>query len=151
VSELILFVFKISRKCEQKDVNETYSKVRIGKHLSDTFPIRGIKQGDALSPMLSYFASEYAFWKFHENQVGLKLNGTHQLLAYADDLNLLGYNTDTINKAVETLIDANNEVYLEVNTEKMKYILLSCHQNAGKSRGIKISYRSFQSVVQFRY
>jgi hypothetical protein len=45
-----------------------------------------------------------------ENQVGLKLNGTHQLLAYADDVNPLGDNIDTIKKNMETLIDASNMV-----------------------------------------
>jgi hypothetical protein len=50
-----------------------------------------------------------------EYQVGLKLNGTHQLLAYADDVNLLGGNIDTIKKNTETLIDASKEVGLEIN------------------------------------
>jgi hypothetical protein len=42
--------------------------------------------------------------------VGLKLNRTHQLLAYADDVNLLGDNIDAINKNTQTLIDASKEV-----------------------------------------
>jgi hypothetical protein len=58
--------------------NETCGKVRIGKHLSDTFPIQnGLKQGDALRPLLFNCALGYAIRKVRENQVGMKLNGTH--------------------------------------------------------------------------
>jgi hypothetical protein len=67
--------------------------------LSDSFPIQnGLKQGDALSPLLFNFALEYAIRKVQENQVGMKLIGTHQLLAYVDGVNLLGDNIDTIKK-----------------------------------------------------
>jgi hypothetical protein len=59
--------------------------------LSDSLPIQnGLKQGDALSPLLLNFALEYVIWKVKENQMELKLNGTHQLLVYTDDVNLLG-------------------------------------------------------------
>jgi hypothetical protein len=73
--------------------------------------------------------------------VGLKLNGTHQLLAYADDVNLLGDKIDTIKKNAEILIVASKEVGLEINLDKTKYtrMLLSRHQNVGQNRDIKIA------------
>jgi hypothetical protein len=73
--------------------------------------------------------------------VGLKLNGTHQLLACADDVNLLGDNINNIKKNTGTSIDASKEVGLEINVEKTKYVLLSCHENADQNRDIKIANR----------
>jgi hypothetical protein len=63
-------------------VNETHSKVRTGKHLSDNFLIQnGLKQGNVLSSLLF----SYAIRKVQESQVRMKVNGTHQLLAYANE------------------------------------------------------------------
>jgi hypothetical protein len=88
--------------------------------------------------------------KVEENQVRTKVKGT-QLLFFADELNLLGYNTDTIKQNTETLIDASKEIGLEVNAEKTKCMLLSRHQNAEQNYDIKVTNICFDNVAQFRY
>jgi hypothetical protein len=82
--------------------------------------------------LLFNFTLDYAIRKVQENQMGLKLNGTHQLLTYADDMNLLGDIINTKNKNTESIIDASKKVGLEVNVEKTKYMLLPHYQNAGQ-------------------
>jgi len=80
-------------------LNGTYSKVRVGKHLSDMFTIKNIlKKRDALWPLIFNFALEYAIKRTDVNQDGLKLNGTHQLLVYADDVNILSGSLHTTKK-----------------------------------------------------
>jgi hypothetical protein len=78
-------------------------------------------------PLLFNFALDRAIKKVQENQVGLKLNGTHQLLVCTDDVNLLRDNINTIKKNAETVINPSREIGLEVNAEKTKYMLLPRH------------------------
>jgi hypothetical protein len=83
--------------------------------------------------------------------VGLKLNGTHLLLVYSVDVNLLGDKINIINKNTETLVGASKEVGLEVNAEKTKYMLMSRHQNSEQNHNIKITNRSSENVAQLKY
>jgi hypothetical protein len=61
------------------------------------------------------------------------VNGTHQLLFYADDINLLGDSTNTMKDNTETLLEASRDVGLEINAEKTKYMIMSHHPNSGIS------------------
>ena len=93
-----------------------------------SFPIRnGLKQGDVLSPLLFNFVLEYAIRRVQVNQDGLKLNGTHQLLVYADDVNtcILGGSVLTVEENAEALVLATKETGLEVNTGKTKCMIMS--------------------------
>jgi hypothetical protein len=76
-----------------------------------------LKQGDALSPLLFNLASDYAIRRVQVNHDGLKLNGTHQLLVYADDVNtcILGGSVHTVKENAVALVVASKETGLEVN------------------------------------
>jgi len=124
----ILIEFGIPRKLERLikiSLTETYSRVRVGNNVSDKFPIRNGLKGDTLSPMLINFALEYAIKRVQVNQDGLKLNGTHQFLAYADDVNIQGGSIYTLKENAETLVAATKEIGLEVSANKTKYMVMS--------------------------
>jgi len=104
------------------------------------FSIRnGLKQGDALLPLLFNFTLEYAIRRVQVNQDGLKLNGTHQLLVYADEVNIFGGSIHTVKENAKALIVASKETGLEVNVDKTKYMVMSRDKNAGQSHSMKIN------------
>jgi hypothetical protein len=96
----------------------------------------GLKQGDALSPLLLNFALEYAIRWDQVNQDYLELNGTHQFLLYADHVNILDGSMHTIKENADALVVASKEIGLEVNVDRTKYMVMSRDQNAGRSHSI---------------
>jgi len=111
-----LIEFGIPKKLERlikMFLTETYSRVRVGKNLSEMLPIwNGLKEGDALSPLLFNFALEYTIKRVQVNQDGLKFNGMHQLLAYADDVYILGGSAHIVKENAEALLVATKEIGL---------------------------------------
>jgi hypothetical protein len=81
----------------------------------------------------------------------LKLNGTHQLLAYADDVNVVGGSAHTVKENAEALVVATKEIGLEVNAAKTTYMIMSRDQNAGRSYSMKNDNSSIEGVEEFRY
>ena len=102
-------------------LNEKYGRVRVG-----TFSIKnGLKQGDALSPLLFNFALEFAIRRVQENQDGFKLNGTHQFLVYTDGVNILDWRVHSKKNYNQALVIAGKKNGLEVNADNTKYMVQS--------------------------
>jgi hypothetical protein len=110
-----------------------------------------LKHGDALSPLLFNFALEYAIRRVQLNLDGMKLNGTLQLLVYADDVNMLGESVNSIKKNTDSFEVATKETGLEVNADKIKYRIMFRDQNAGLSHNITFDNSSSESVEKFKY
>ena len=141
-------LIRLTKMC----LNEIYSRVQVGKHLSDMLPIKnGFKQGDALSSLLFNFALEYVIMRIKVNWDGLKLNGTHQHLFYADDVNISSGSVRTIKKNTEILVVASKETGLDVDADKTKYMAMYRDQNAGQNHNVKNENGFFERSENFRY
>ena len=80
------------------------------------------------------------------NRDGLKLNDTHQLLAYADDVNILGGSIHTLKENAYVLVGATKAIGLEVNADKTKYMVMSRDQNAGQIQSVRIDNNTSENL-----
>jgi len=81
----------------------------------------------------------------------LKLNGIHQLLAYANDVNILGGSIHTLQENAEALVAATRQTGLEISADKTKYMVMSRDQNAGRNHSVRINNSTFERVEEFKY
>jgi hypothetical protein len=88
---------------------------------------------------------------FKENEISLELDGTHQLLVYVDDVNLLGDSVNTIKENLETFLEVSRDIGLEINAEKTKYMIMSRHPTSGQNQNKRIPNESFENVAKFTY
>ena len=149
---LIALVILMKLESLKKMLNEIFRTVQEDKHLSGTFTIKNVlKQGHILSPLLLIFLLEYATKRVQVKQNGWKLNGTNQLLVYADFVNILDGREPTIQKNAISLVAASKEFGREVNANKTRYVVMCRNQSAGRSHGMKIDNSSYRSVYHSKH
>jgi len=116
-------------------------------------PIKNyLKGGDAPSPLCFDFALVFVIRRVRVKQDGLKLNGTHQLLVYADDENIWGGSVPTVKENTESLAVTSKEAGLKVNADRtnymVKYLVTRMQQ---QNHNIKIGNKSNERVEHLKY
>jgi hypothetical protein len=108
------------------------------------FPFKKfLKHGDAVSPLLFNFASEFNISRVQVNQDGLKLNDKHQLLFYADNIDMLGRIVYTIKDNTGALVVASKDIGLDVVAYQTKYFAMSQNVPAGRGHNMKTNNNTF--------
>jgi uncharacterized phage infection (PIP) family protein YhgE len=91
------------------------------------------------------------FKKGYKPRINIIKDENDNLSVYADDVNLLGDSINTMKENTDTLLQASRDICLEINAEKAKYMIMSCHPNSGQNQNIKIGNEWFENVAKFKY
>lgn len=128
-------------------------RVRVNQDLSDEFEvITGLKQGDALSPMLFNLVLEYIIRKVSVYDGGVELNGKHKIIGYADDLAILGQCKADVIAMTKILEDEAGKVGLKINREKTEYLYMKRYRNIRARReDLVMGQTIYKGVDQFKY
>lgn len=152
----ILTRFKIPQKLVRMvevATRESRMTVRVGASLTDEFDVvTGLRQGDALSPMLFNLALEHAIRKVNTLSGGVWLNGQHRVIGYADDLALLGERKQHVIDALNCLQQEASRIGLRVSHEKTEYLHMRRYKNVRRKReDLVVGNTRFKGVAKFRY
>lgn len=127
-------------------VAESQCRVRVERSLSESFHVSsGVRQGDGLSPVLFNLALEFVFRKASLPQDDYLLNKSLQVLAYADDICILGHNATTVQDCFSKLDEEGRKIGLQVNTDKTKYMVMAKETSGTDNLG------EFERVESFKY
>jgi len=99
--------------------------------------------------MVFNYSLDYTFRRDHANQDGLQINGKHQLLAYADSVNILGGSIHTQKENTESLVAATRKIGLDASADGSKYMVMSRDQIAGRNQCVRTDNNNFQSMEGF--
>ncbi|KAI5635421.1 guanylate kinase domain-containing protein [Phthorimaea operculella] len=128
-------------------------RVRAEGSLTEEFDvITGLKQGDALSPLLFNLVLEHAIRKVLALDGGVELNGKHKVIGYADDLALLGQCQSDVEAMVRTLELEGKSVGLSINRDKTEYFLMRRYKNPRQKRkDLHVDGTTYKGVDKFKY
>ncbi|XP_048481716.1 uncharacterized protein LOC125489586 [Plutella xylostella] len=152
----ILRNFKIPAKIVsmvEVATKESRMKVRVGGELTDEFAVvTGLKQGDALSPMLFNLALEHVLRGVLELDFGLQLNGKHKVVGYADDLAVLGKTAEEVRKAAKLLDTEAGKIGLRINCGKSEYLHMKRYKDKSVRRqDLHVGDVTYKGVSRFKY